>query len=236
MMDSKSLLQCRGLSKSYSGTSNQENRILEGVNLTLEKGQSMAIIGPSGCGKSTLLNIIGTLDQPDDGEVWFEGREITHLNDRESAQFRNVALGFVFQEHHLLPQCSVLENVCIPTLAPGSPLGKKEAVARAKHLLDQVGLSHRLLHRPAQLSGGERQRVAVARSLIHQPKLLLADEPTGSLDRSTATQLSDLLLNLVRTHHLGLIVVTHSEALASQMTTCFSLDGGRLTQKTEVAP
>jgi len=228
MSESSKLLECRQLSKSYPSHEGHPVRILYELNFELDTGHSAAVVGPSGCGKSTLLNVIGTLDQPDSGEILFNGEDLTKFDDRRRAHFRNRDIGFVFQEHHLLPQCNVLENVLLPVMAPGSPLNSQEAKERAGQLLKQVGLDHRATHRPAQLSGGEKQRVAVARALIHGPKLLLADEPTGSLDRETAKQLADLLCNLVHENDLALLVVTHSADLADRMSSCYELVNGRL--------
>ncbi|MHB1426368.1 MAG: ABC transporter ATP-binding protein [Gemmataceae bacterium] len=186
--------------------------VLRDVSLDLERGDAAAIMGPSGSGKSTLLHILGTLDRPTRGEVRLEGRDPFALSERDLADFRNRHVGFVFQDHHLLPQCSVLENVLIPTLvARESRQAMKEW---ARQLLERVGLADRLDHRPAELSGGERQRVAVARALIHRPVLLLADEPTGNLDRRTAAAIGNLLLDLHRDECNILVVVTHSLELA----------------------
>ncbi|MBN2131263.1 MAG: ABC transporter ATP-binding protein, partial [Sedimentisphaerales bacterium] len=156
--------------------------VLKGISLRIEKGRSIVIVGPSGCGKSTLLNIIGGLDHATGGQVLFDGRNLAELSDAELAQIRNREIGFVFQLHHLLPQCTVLENVLVPTLAGGDGASGLEMRRRAEMLLERVGLKDRMSHRPGELSGGQRQRVAVARALINEPKLLLADEPTGSLD------------------------------------------------------
>jgi lipoprotein-releasing system ATP-binding protein len=186
--------------------------VLESVNLELERGEALAVMGPSGSGKSTLLHILGTLDRPTSGTVHLEGKDPFVLAERDLADFRNRHIGFVFQDHHLLPQCSVLENVLIPTLV-GSD-GQTDPEAWARQLLDRVGLSNRLEHRPAELSGGERQRVAVARALIQHPVLLLADEPTGNLDRHTARAVGELLLELHRQEQTMLVVVTHSVELA----------------------
>src|SRR6186997_2034686 len=189
------LLEVSNLTKSYSALDGSEEvRVLEGVDLRAEKGESIAIIGPSGSGKSTILNIIGALDRADSGRVLVDGEEVEKLGEEELSAYRRTKVGFVFQLHHLLPQCTVLENVLVPTL----PLLKRDAAAlqaRAEELLKSVGLSHRLQHRPGQLSGGERQRAAVARALINQPRLLLADEPTGALDRLNAAKLADLLID-----------------------------------------
>lgn len=228
------LLECRDLQKSYTH-SDGKTVILKDTRLILDRGQTAAIVGPSGCGKSTLLNLIGTLDRPDAGEILIDGEDISRFDDAASARFRNLELGFIFQEHHLLPQCSVLENVLVPTMAPGSLLKGKAAVDKGTDLLGQVGLSHRLNHRPAQLSGGERQRAAVARALIQSPKLLLADEPTGSLDGDTAQQLTELLLEMSHSHGLAMLVVTHATHLADQMARCFALNQGKLVLQEGVA-
>jgi lipoprotein-releasing system ATP-binding protein len=186
--------------------------VLRDLSFELNRGEALAVMGPSGSGKSTLLHILGTLDQPTSGTVRLEGKEPFTLSERELADFRNRHIGFVFQDHHLLPQCSVLENVLIPTLV-GSHAGN-ESENWARQLLNRVGLSDRLDHRPAELSGGERQRVAVARALIHHPVLLLADEPTGNLDRHTAQLVGKLLLDLHQQERTMLVVVTHSVELA----------------------
>src|SRR5437870_1325116 len=186
--------------------------VLRDISLDLNRGEALAVMGPSGSGKSTLLHILGTLDQPTSGSVSVEGTNPFTLPEHELARFRNERIGFVFQDHHLLPQCSVLENVLIPTLVGTH---RRAAVDKwARDLLQRVGLSERLDHRPAELSGGERQRVAVARALIHHPVLLLADEPTGNLDRRTAQAVGQLLLDLHRQEQTILVVVTHSGELA----------------------
>jgi lipoprotein-releasing system ATP-binding protein len=200
--------------------------VLRDVGLDLERGEAVAVMGPSGSGKSTLLHILGTLDRPSRGEVRLEGRDPFALSERELADFRNRHVGFVFQDHHLLPQCSVLENVLIPTLVARDD---RETMKKwARELLDRVGLADRLDHRPAELSGGERQRVAVARALIHRPVLLLADEPTGNLDRRTAESIGKLLLELHREARTILIAVTHSMELADLFPRTYMMDDGRL--------
>jgi lipoprotein-releasing system ATP-binding protein len=204
-------LQVRDLCKDYPTRSGPLS-VLRGVSLDLDPGESLAVMGPSGSGKSTLLYILGTLEQPTSGTVRLADRDPFGLPERQLADFRNRHIGFVFQDHHLLPQCSVLENVLIPTLVARDDRATVEAWAR--ELLDRVGLSGRLDHRPAELSGGERQRVAVARALIHRPVLLLADEPTGNLDRNTAQAVGQLLLDLHRQERNILVVVTHSADLA----------------------
>ncbi len=215
--------------------------VLKGITLRIEPGRSVVIIGPSGCGKSTLLNIIGGLDHPTGGRVLLDGQDLAGLDDEELARIRNRQIGFVFQLHHLLPQCTVLENVLIPTLAePRSRVaGILPAIRgrdardtgvreRAKALLARVGLEDRMSYRPGELSGGQRQRVAVARALINEPKLLLADEPTGSLDESTSTSIADLLAQLNRDQGVTLIVVTHSREMAARIGHVMELSGGTL--------
>jgi ABC-type lipoprotein export system ATPase subunit len=210
--------------------------VLNGVSLEVARGESLAIIGPSGSGKSTLLHIIGTLDRPTNGAVLLNNQDLSRLDDRQLASVRNRDVGFVFQAHYLLPQCTVLENVLVPTLAAnnGPPLFPAESRkaepprARAERLLARVGLGGRLSHRPGQLSGGERQRVAVVRALINQPELLLADEPTGSLDHASAQQLAELLSELNREEQVALIVVTHALELARRLSCVLELKDGRL--------
>jgi lipoprotein-releasing system ATP-binding protein len=201
--------------------------VLRDVSLSLDRGQSAAIVGPSGSGKSTLLNVIGTLDAPTSGSVSIAGQNPYALRESKLAQFRNRHIGFVFQEHFLLPQLSLLENVLLPTLADGSPQAAQ--VERARDLIERVGLSGRVEHRPAELSGGERQRAAVARALILGPELLLADEPTGSLDRDNALSVGRMLLDLRKQENVMLLVVTHSMELADLMDRRLELNGGRLS-------
>ena len=209
------MLRVDNLSKSY-GTPRGELPILANVSLALDRGQAAAIMGPSGSGKSTLLYILGALDPPSAGSVTLDGTNAYALNERDQAAFRNQHIGFVFQDHSLLPQCSVLENVLTPTLvAPTSePHGSDEK--RAREILDRVGLGSRLEHRPGELSGGEKQRAAIARALIRNPTLLLCDEPTGNLDASIAHSVADLLLDLHAAHNTILVVVTHSAVLADR--------------------
>jgi lipoprotein-releasing system ATP-binding protein len=223
-----SLLTLQNITKNYPGANGAELPILNGVNLELASGDSLAIIGPSGSGKSTLLNIIGTLDRPTSGTIRLAGEDLTALDDLGLADLRNRQIGFIFQGHHLLPQCTVLENVLVPTLASQDRTLRSSAPDRARKLLDRVGLSPRLEHRPGQLSGGERQRVAVVRALINQPKLLLADEPTGALDRASAANLAQLLVDLNREQNLTLIVVTHAPDLASKLQKTVELKEGKL--------
>jgi lipoprotein-releasing system ATP-binding protein len=203
--------------------------VLRDVDLKLERGEAAAVMGPSGSGKSTLLHILGTLDEPSRGSVRLEGTNPFALAPAALADFRNRHIGFVFQDHHLLPQCSVLENVLIPTLVAREDRGAIHKWAR--ELLDRVGLADRLDHRPAELSGGERQRVAVARALIHRPVLLLADEPTGNLDRRSAQAVGQLLLELHREQGNILVVVTHSRELADAFPRVLGMDDGTLTSR-----
>ena len=203
--------------------------ILSGISLTLSRGDAVAIMGPSGSGKSTLLYILGALEPPTSGTVTLDGQNPFDLGERAQAAFRNAHVGFVFQDHSLLPQCSVLENVLIPTLA--APSGQGHPVddeRRAREILSQVGLADRLDHRPGELSGGEKQRAAVARALIRNPSVLLCDEPTGNLDRTSAGAVAQLLLDLHAHHKTVLVVVTHSLALAERFPTRYEMDGGRL--------
>ena len=222
------LLQLIGISKRFDVLQGGEQlEVLRDANLELSRGESLAVTGPSGSGKSTVLHIIGTLDRPTSGQVLLDGRDLSGLNDLELAAVRNRQIGFVFQSHFLLPQCTVFENVLVPTLA-GHRASPNEFVDRAKQLLERVGLGKRLSHRPGQLSGGERQRVAVVRALINRPKLLLADEPTGALDRHSARDLADLLVELNREQDVTLIVVTHALELAQRMGRIMELSDGRL--------
>jgi ABC-type lipoprotein export system ATPase subunit len=227
------LLEFRNVSKTYRAPDGGDAvDVLRGVNLQVAAGESVAIVGPSGSGKSTALNLIGALDKADSGEVIVDGRDVEKLNEQELAAYRNTTVGFIFQLHHLLPQCTILENVLVPTLA--TP--KRDTVAlyaRAESLLDSVGLKHRLHHRPGELSGGERQRVAVARALINQPKLLLADEPTGALDRINAARLAAVLVELNKTHGVTLILVTHAPDLAQQMGRVLELIDGQLIENSK---
>jgi ABC-type lipoprotein export system ATPase subunit len=205
--------------------------VLKGITLKIEPGRSIVIVGPSGCGKSTLLNIIGGLDRPTSGRVLLDGGNLADLGDDELARIRNRHVGFVFQLHHLLPQCTVLENVLIPTLAEPGGSSQNEVRKRAEVLLARVGLEDRTSYRPGELSGGQRQRVAVARALINRPKLLLADEPTGSLDEATSQSIAELLAELNRDEGVTLVVVTHSRELASRIGHVMELSGGILSDR-----
>lgn len=216
------LLELRGVTRTFDGEPPLE--VLRGVDLSVDRGETLSIVGTSGCGKSTLLNVIGGLDEPTSGEVVLDGEELGSLGANLLAEVRSEKLGFVFQSHHLLPQCSALENVLVPTLVRAHP---GTALERARALLTRVGLGERLHHRPAQLSGGERQRVALVRALINKPGLVLADEPTGALDGATATELADLLIEQCAAEDAALIVVTHDPRLAARMQRTLTLEGGR---------
>jgi lipoprotein-releasing system ATP-binding protein len=219
------VLTARNLTKSYP-TPRGDLRVLSDVSLSLNRGEAVAIMGPSGSGKSTLLYILGALEPPSSGTVTLDGQDPYRLGEREQAAFRNRHVGFVFQDHSLLPQCSVLENVLTPTLV--APRHADTAPARARALLEQVGLGDRLDHRPAELSGGEKQRAALARALICDPVLLLCDEPTGNLDRASADAVASLLLDLHRKQQTILVVVTHSAALAERFPVRYEMNGGAL--------
>ena len=222
------LLELTHATKQYAGPPGSPGpEVLRDISLTVRAGESVAIVGPSGSGKSTLLNLLGTLDRATSGRVLLDGQNPADLTDLQLAKFRARRVGFVFQLHHLLPQCTVLENVLVPTLAAGAT-GGDEAEARARTLLERVGLGERLAYKPSQLSGGECQRVAVVRALINAPALLLADEPTGSLDAASAEALAELLVELNREQGLALVVVTHSLDLARRMGRVLDLRDGLL--------
>lgn len=225
MTDRQAVLRCRNLGKSYD-EGPQSVAVLSGLELELYPGERVAIVGSSGSGKSTLLNLLGGLDTPTQGSVWLAGEELSALSEKARGLLRNRALGFVYQFHHLLPEFSALENVCMPLLIGKLPI--LEAQQRATELLEQVGLGHRLIHKPSELSGGERQRVAIARALANRPALVLLDEPTGNLDHHTAQSIQALMLNLSRSLNTAFLVVTHDLSLAAQMDRVLRLDDGRL--------
>lgn len=222
------MLQATDLRKEYA-TAAGPLVVLEGISLDLVRGDALSIMGPSGSGKSTLLYILGTLDQPSSGRLALEGTDPFSLNEKQQAQFRNKHIGFLFQDHCLLPQLSVMENVLTPVLVDGAP--DDATRKRAEKLLDQVGLSSRAHHRPAELSGGEKQRTALARALIREPLLLLCDEPTGNLDRRSADSVADLLLELHKAQRTILVVVTHSPELAGRLPRRYEMLDRRLRER-----
>ncbi len=220
-------LVVQNLRKVYQ-TPTEEFSVLDGINFELKPGENLAVMGPSGSGKSTLLHILGTLDNPTSGNVVIDGTDPFSLDATRLAAFRNDKIGFVFQDHHLLPQLSILDNLLLPALARGRP--KDEAVTRAKQLVERIGLAGRIGHLPSELSGGERERTAVARALMMRPSLILADEPTGNLDQANATKIADLLIELQQQEKAILIVVTHSHDLAARLMRQVKLDRGRIVE------
>jgi lipoprotein-releasing system ATP-binding protein len=224
-MKDRAVLSCRNLGKCYE-EGPQSVVVLSGLELELHPGERVAIVGSSGSGKSTLLNLLGGLDTPSEGSVWLAGEELSALNEKERGLLRNRALGFVYQFHHLLPEFTAMENVCMPLLIGRTPIA--EARQRAGELLQRVGLGHRMNHKPAELSGGERQRVAIARALANRPGLVLLDEPTGNLDQHTAQSIQELMLELSVSLRTAFLVVTHDPQLARQMDRVLRLEDGRL--------
>ncbi|ABL99540.1 lipoprotein-releasing ABC transporter ATP-binding protein LolD [Shewanella amazonensis] len=220
------LLKVENVSKTYR-EGKLETQVLCGVDLSVYRGEQLAIVGGSGSGKSTLLHIMGSLDKPTSGKVLLEGEDLYSLSAARQAQIRNASLGFIYQFHHLLPEFSALENVAMPARIAG--VDKKTAFGRAEALLERVGLSHRLSHAPSELSGGERQRVAIARALINQPRLVLADEPTGNLDAASGEAVYALIRELAAQLGTAFVVVTHDNALAARMDRQLSMKSGKLT-------
>ena len=219
------LLACRGISKTYHD-GETDTPVLSDVSLTVQTSEHVAILGSSGSGKSTLLHILGGLDKPDEGEVWFHGESMTSMKPSQLAALRNQKIGFIYQFHHLLPEFSALENAAMPLLIGGMP--EKKAKQAATDMLEQVGLTHRLMHKPSALSGGERQRVAIARALVNRPALVLADEPTGNLDNKTGEQVYGLLTSLSESLGTSFVVVTHDNALAARMNRTLHIKDGLL--------
>lgn len=220
------LLQTQGLRKVYASGDGQPLEVLRGVDLEVRRGEVVAVVGASGAGKSTLLHLLGALDQPTAGDVWLEGSRYADLDPRGTAELRNRKLGFVFQFHHLLREFSALENVMMPLLIGG--LTPRQARSRAEEMLSLVGLAGRMTHRPAELSGGEQQRCAVARALVHDPHLVLADEPSGNLDHANSERLQELLFRLAREYETAVVIVTHNRQLAGRADRILWLEDGRL--------
>ena len=226
MSDRDYVLRLVDVTKTYGAASDVlTSPVLDAVTLDVRQGDSLAVTGPSGSGKSTLLNLMGALDRPTSGSVFLDGRDLASLNESDLSMVRNRDVGFVFQLHHLLPQCTVLENVLVPTLVGGAD---DDALTRAKRLLERVGLENRMDYKPGKLSGGELQRTALVRALINRPKIVLADEPTGSLDHASALNLTELLVELNREENVTLVVVSHSLELAQMMAAVYSLFEGKL--------
>ena len=219
------MIEAVNLTKSFQ-MAGLELTVLNGINLTIARGEMLAIVGASGAGKSTLLHILGTLDRPTSGTVLFEGQDLFQLSDQKQAEFRNRRIGFVFQFHHLLPEFTALENVCLPAYIQNRSAG--DAQAEATSLLKDVGLEHRMNHKPGELSGGEQQRVAVARALIQQPNLVLADEPTGNLDTHTGDALFTLMRTLNRSRGITFVIVTHNEKLSAQADRIIHMEDGQI--------
>lgn len=221
------LLEARGIRKVYAGGDGQPLEVLRGVDVDVHRGEVIAVVGASGAGKSTLLHILGALDRPSAGDVWLEGSRYADLEPGGLAELRNRKLGFVFQFHHLLREFSALENVMMPLWI--GDVAVREARSRAEEKLSAVGLAGRMTHRPAELSGGEQQRCAVARALVHDPNLLLADEPSGNLDHASSERLHELLFRLAREYETAVIIVTHNRQLAARADRILWLEDGRLT-------
>ncbi|NNC86903.1 MAG: ABC transporter ATP-binding protein [Akkermansiaceae bacterium] len=224
------MIEAQGISRVYE-TPGESLRVLDGLDLSVADGATVAVVGPSGSGKTTLLNLLGALDRPTSGSIVIGGRDVTGLREEEASAFRNRELGFIFQQHYLLPQLSVLENVLVPRLAGGWDEDAARTEDRARMLLERVGLEGRLGHHPHQLSGGEKLRTAVARALVNEPQLVLADEPTGSLDVETTERVADLLLELNAERGVTLVVVTHNAELAGKMGAVFELRRGKLAER-----
>jgi lipoprotein-releasing system ATP-binding protein len=220
------LLEARGIRKVYAGGDGSPLEVLRGVDLDVHRGELIAVVGASGAGKSTMLHLLGALDRPTTGDVWLEGSRYADLGPMGLAELRNRKLGFVFQFHHLLREFSALENVMMPLLIGG--VAEREAHSRAEEKLSVVGLAGRMSHRPAELSGGEQQRCAVARALVHDPKLVLADEPSGNLDYANSERLHELLFRLAREYETAVVIVTHNRQLAARADRILWLEDGRL--------
>jgi lipoprotein-releasing system ATP-binding protein len=226
------LLEARGIRKVFRGGDGQPLEVLRGVDVEVHRGEFVAVVGASGAGKSTLLHLLGALDAPTGGDVWLDGSRYADLDARGTAELRNRKLGFVFQFHHLLREFSALENVMMPLLIGG--MEERQARSRAEEVLSDVGLAGRMTHRPAELSGGEQQRCAVARALVHDPNVVLADEPSGNLDHANSERLHELLFRLAREYETAVVVVTHNRQLAARADRILWLEDGRLTTVSSV--
>ncbi len=226
------LLEARGIRKVYAGGDGQPLEVLRGIDLDVRRGEFVAIVGASGAGKSTLLHLLGALDAASGGDVWLDGSRYADLDARATAELRNRKVGFVFQFHHLLREFSALENVMMPLLIGG--MEERQARSRAEEVLSEVGLAGRMTHRPAELSGGEQQRCAVARALVHDPSVVLADEPSGNLDHANSERLHELFFRLAREYETAVVVVTHNRQLAGRADRILWLEDGRLTTVTSV--
>jgi lipoprotein-releasing system ATP-binding protein len=226
------LLEARAIRKVYAGGDGRPLEVLRGVDLDVRRGEFVAIVGASGAGKSTLLHLLGALDAPSGGDVWLDGSRYADLDAAATAELRNRKVGFVFQFHHLLREFSALENVMMPLLIGG--VEPRQARSRAEEVLSEVGLAGRMTHRPAELSGGEQQRCAVARALVHDPSVVLADEPSGNLDHANSERLHELFFRLAREYETAVVVVTHNRQLASRADRILWLEDGRLTIVTSV--
>lgn len=223
------IIELTNIFKSYVNPGSDVKReVLSGIDFKIKSKDLISIVGPSGSGKSTLLNIIGTVDAPSSGQILFKGQNVTYLKESQLSEIRNRNIGFVFQFHHLLPQLSLLENILVPTIPWRSKSKDKEITARAMELLKSVGLIEQINQKPGQLSGGECQRAALVRALINQPELILADEPTGSLDQDSAIQIGELLIDINKKHNVAMVIVTHSLSLAEKMSTIYRLSNGKL--------
>ncbi len=226
-MSQSGILHCQQLGMTYTEGPN-DVEVLSNINLSIEKGERIAIVGASGSGKSTLLHLLGGLDLPSTGSVWVDGQELSRMSDKKRGLIRNQYLGFVYQFHHLLPEFTAVENVAMPLLIRGEDTSL--AKAKASELLEEIGLSHRLEHRPVELSGGERQRAAIARALVTEPNVVLADEPTGNLDENTAQSVFEMMMSLNERIGTALVMVTHDTGLANKMDKRYHLELGTLTQ------
>jgi lipoprotein-releasing system ATP-binding protein len=224
--EKKVIIKTTGLTKEYQVSKTETLKVLKGIDTEIFEGEIISIVGPSGAGKSTLLHLIGTLDKPTGGEVIFDGENISRLSTNELAKFRNTRIGFIFQFHHLLPEFSAVENVCIAAMISGKSL--KSVESKAKELLTEVGLGARLEHKPSELSGGEAQRVAIARALINSPKVVLADEPTGNLDSKTSDEIMHLIFDLRKKYNQTFVIVTHNEKFAEMTDRTMKMVDGKI--------